>query len=54
MVFAPPQSGKSHLTSVELPAFWLGKRPHDPVIISSYGAKLAINKSREVPHDRRV
>jgi predicted phage terminase large subunit-like protein len=47
MVFAPPQSGKSHLTSVELPAFWLGNRPDDPVILSSYGASLATNKSGE-------
>lgn len=48
MVFAPPQHGKSELTSVRLPAFWLGKRPHDPVIVSSYGASLAESKSRQV------
>ncbi len=47
MVFAPPQHGKSELTSVRLPAFWLGRRPDDPVIIASYGADLAESKSRQ-------
>lgn len=46
MVFAPPQHGKSELASVRLPAFWLAKRPHAPVIITSYGASLAQSKSR--------
>ncbi len=47
MIFAPPQHGKSELVSVRLPAYWLGKRPDDPVIISSYGADLAYSKSRQ-------
>lgn len=47
MVFAPPQHGKSELVSVRLPAFWLGKRPDEPVILSSYGADLALSKSRQ-------
>lgn len=46
MIFAPPQHGKSELASVRLPAFWLAKRPHAPVIITSYGASLAQSKSR--------
>jgi predicted phage terminase large subunit-like protein len=46
MVFAPPQHGKSELVSVRLPAFWLGKRPDDPVILASYAASLAESKSR--------
>lgn len=46
MIFAPPQHGKSELVSVRLPAYWLGKRPSDPVILSSYGATLAEGKSR--------
>lgn len=46
MIFAPPQHGKSELASVRLPAFWLGKRKHEPVIITSYGAQLAQSKSR--------
>jgi predicted phage terminase large subunit-like protein len=47
MIFAPPQHGKSELTSVRLPAFWLGRRPNEPVIITSYGAGLAHSKSRQ-------
>ncbi|HZU86871.1 MAG TPA: phage terminase large subunit [Anaerolineaceae bacterium] len=48
MIFAPPQHGKSEIVSVRLPAYWLGKRPEDPVIISSYAAGLAESKSRQV------
>jgi len=47
MIFAPPQHGKSELVSVRLPAFWLGKRPDDPIILTSYAAALAENKSRQ-------
>lgn len=47
MVFAPPQHGKSELASVRLPAFWLGRRPEDPVILASYAASLAQSKSRQ-------
>lgn len=47
MIFAPPQHGKTQLVSVHLPAFWLGHRPNDPVILCTYAASLAHNKSRE-------
>lgn len=47
MVFAPPQHGKSELVSVRLPAYWLGKRPDDPIILTSYAASLAHSKSRQ-------
>jgi predicted phage terminase large subunit-like protein len=47
MIFAPPQHGKSELASVRLPAFWLGRRPDDPVILASYAASLAESKSRQ-------
>ncbi len=47
MIFAPPQHGKSELVSVRLPAFWLGKRPDDPIILTSYAAGLAESKSRQ-------
>jgi predicted phage terminase large subunit-like protein len=47
MIFAPPQHGKSQLTSRELPAYWLAKRPDDPIILASYGADLAETHSRE-------
>ena len=46
MIFAPPQHGKTELTSVRLPAFWLGRRPNDPIIITSYAASLAHTMSR--------
>jgi len=48
MIFAPPQHGKSELVSVRLPAFWLARRPNDPVILTSYAASLALTKSRQV------
>jgi predicted phage terminase large subunit-like protein len=47
IISAPPQHGKSELASVRLPAFWLGRRSNDPVILSSYGASLAESKSRQ-------
>lgn len=47
MIFAPPQHGKSELVSVRFPAYWLGRRPNDPVILASYGADLAYSKSRQ-------
>jgi predicted phage terminase large subunit-like protein len=48
MIFAPPQHGKSEKASVRFPAKWLGERSDDPVIIASYAANLAHNKSRQV------
>lgn len=48
IICAPPQMGKSELTSVRLPAYWMGKRPNDPIILSSYAASLAESKSRQV------
>ncbi len=47
MIFAPPQHGKSELVSVRFPAYWMGRRPDDPVIITSYAADLAYSKSRQ-------
>lgn len=47
IIVAPPQHGKSELTSVRLPAFWLGKNPELPVILSSYGSGLAASKSKQ-------
>jgi len=46
IVSAPPQHGKSRLVSEMLPAFWLAKRPNEPVIVSSYASDLATSKSR--------
>lgn len=45
MIFASPQMGKSQLTSVQFPAYFLGKRPDDPIIMTSYGASLAFTFS---------
>jgi len=46
MIFAPPQHGKSELTSVRFPAFWLGHRD-EPIIMCSYGSELANSKAGE-------
>lgn len=48
MIFAPPQHGKSLLTSELFPAYYIGRRPNDPMILASYVADLAESKSREV------
>lgn len=48
IINAPPQTGKSEITSVRFPAWWLGHKPNDSVIISSYGANLAEDKSKQV------
>lgn len=37
----PPRSLKSHLVSVALPAFWLGRHPSAQIICASYGQELA-------------
>ncbi|MBL8165418.1 MAG: phage terminase large subunit [Anaerolineae bacterium] len=47
IISTPPQHGKSLLASVLFPAYWLGRRPNDPVILASYAADLAHSKSRE-------
>ncbi len=41
LIIAPPRHGKSELCSVRLPAYWLGKKPNDPIITTSSGATLA-------------
>lgn len=46
LIFAPPQHGKSRLVSELFPAYWLGRRPDDPVLLASYAAGLAHSKSR--------
>jgi predicted phage terminase large subunit-like protein len=47
MISAPPQHGKTFLTSIHFPAYWLGLRPSDPVIMSSYAASLVETSSRQ-------
>lgn len=38
----------SELVSIRLPAYWLGRHPDDPVILTSYAATLAERNSRAV------
>jgi hypothetical protein len=47
MIFAPPQTGKSELVSVRFPAWCLGRHPDWPIILASYAADLAQDKSRQ-------
>ncbi len=47
MVFMPPRHGKSELVSIRFPAWWLGRHPDDPIILTSYAASLAQSKSRQ-------
>jgi len=51
MVFMPPRHGKSQTTSIFFPAWFLGNYPDKRVILSAYGADLALDfskKSRDV------
>ena len=51
MIFQPPRSGKSMLTSEFMPPWFIGRHPDKRVILASYGAHLASNwgrKSRDV------
>jgi len=45
MIFAPPQHGKTEAVSVVFPAYWLAHRPYDSIILASYAADLARDKS---------
>src|SRR3990167_8894523 len=47
MLFIPPRFGKSELSSVRFPAWYLGRHPDRRVILSSYGANLAYSFSRK-------
>jgi predicted phage terminase large subunit-like protein len=51
MIFQPPRSGKSMLTSHYTPPWFIGRNPDKRVILASFGAKLASDwgrKSRDV------
>lgn len=51
VVSMPPRSGKSELVSRYFPAWWLGVRPNDRVILASYEASFAASwgaKARDV------
>jgi predicted phage terminase large subunit-like protein len=48
MIFAPPQTGKSTMTSMDFPAWVLGKRPDTKIALTSYVSTLAERNSRKV------
>lgn len=48
MVNMPPRGSKSMHCSRLFPSFWMGKRPKDGVILSSYGDLLATDNGRSV------
>lgn len=41
MLFVPPRHGKSELSSIIFPAWYIGKHPEHEVIVASYSAELA-------------
>ncbi len=48
IISAPPRHGKSELTSIRLPAWYLGRNPTKQVITASHGADLAEKFGRDV------
>lgn len=51
MVFMPPRNGKSELTTIKFPTWYLGKNPEHPIITVSYSGDLAStfgSKSRDI------
>lgn len=48
MVFMPPRHGKSELISKRFPAWYLGRKPENQFIASSYSAKLSDSFGRDV------
>jgi predicted phage terminase large subunit-like protein len=48
LVTMPPRHGKSELVSRFLPAWWLGTRPDDRVILASYESDFAATWGRKV------
>src|SRR5579885_636922 len=48
MLFMPPRHGKSLLSSILFPAWYLGRHSDRSIIASSYGAELATDFGRRV------
>ena len=48
MIMMPPRHGKSELCSRLFPAWMLGIHPDAQIILTSYGADLAVRNSRAV------
>lgn len=47
MVFMPPRHGKSQLSSINFPAWYLGRNPQKEIVVASYTAELAIEFGRK-------
>lgn len=48
LIFAPPQHGKSELTTRRLPAYLLGKNPAKKIAVISYAKDLAMGFNRDI------
>ena len=54
MLFVPPRHGKSELSSILFPAWYIGKNPDKEIIVASYSAELAEDfgyKTRNLVND---
>lgn len=51
MITMPPRNGKSLLTTIKFPTWFLGRNPDKRVIIAAYGDSLAWNFSRQSRND---
>lgn len=47
IVSMPPRHGKSQLTSINFPAWYLGRNPRDEIVVASYTGELAIEFGRK-------
>lgn len=48
MIFMPPRHGKTNLSTVKFPSWFLGKYPDKKIITSSYSSELATKFGRQV------
>lgn len=48
LISCPPRHGKSEMTTIRFPCYWLDKRPQDRVIIAAYNQFLANKFSRRI------
>ena len=48
MIFVPPQHGKSLLSSINFPAYCLGKNPDYKIAIASYGKDLSTGFTKDM------
>ena len=51
MIFAPPQTGKSEMTSRIMPAFALGRNPDEKIGITSYSDTIASGFNRAIQNN---